>query len=375
MSDTKISWTDKTWNPVTGCTKASMGCEHCYAAKMAVRLQSMGQVRYANGFEVTMHPEALDEPTHWVKPRLVFVCSMADLFHEDVTDEFIKQVFAVMNEATDHTFQVLTKRPERLLELAPEIEFSDNIWVGVTVEHANYVSRIDLLRQGPAATGFLSCEPLLGSLADVDLADIDWVIVGGESGPGARPMDLEWARELRNKCVMGGVRYFYKQAGAKQGKGSDVLDRYEWKQWPLVAYGSRPVGLFEGVKRIGLNPADGSYRVVPFFKDDSSDMTDDDITEMLAEAGAEAPTVVRLVLEQPGRVLAMDCEIPSNVHVGVRADGNGEAADQQLILSRFEAGEKFVVVGQAADVPSASLLYGIDYVLFDGGDAVRVCDL
>lgn len=232
MSESKISWTNQTWNPVTGCTKVSMGCQHCYAEPWAVRLRGMGQARYANGFEVTTHPEALEEPTHWRKPRKVFVCSMADLFHEAVPDEFIKQVFAVMNNAKDHTFQVLTKRPERLAELASELEFGDNIWVGVTVEHVDYVSRIDLLRQVPAATRFLSCEPLLGSLADMDLADINWVIVGGESGPGARPMDLDWARELRDRCVAMGVPYFYKQEGAKRGKGSNLLDGREWEQWP-----------------------------------------------------------------------------------------------------------------------------------------------
>jgi protein gp37 len=232
MPKSKIEWTDETWNPVTGCTKISKGCEHCYAAAYAVRLQKMRNPRYVNGFKVTMHPDLLLRPGTWQEPRMVFVCSMADLFHEDVPDEFIKQVFETMNAAPDHTFQVLTKRADRLAKLAPELNFSDNIWVGVTLEAMDYVDRVDLLRQIPAKVRFLSCEPLLESLAEVDLIGIGWVIVGGESGPGARPMDLQWARELRDLCVASNVPFFYKQRGAKSGHGDCLLDDRQWKQIP-----------------------------------------------------------------------------------------------------------------------------------------------
>jgi protein gp37 len=235
MATTKIAWAEKSWNPVTGCTKASAGCRICYAEKMANRLKLMGQPKYANGFNVTTHPDALLEPLGWGKASLVFVCSMADLFHPDVPDDFIKEVFSVMNSQSRHTFLVLTKRIDRMIMLASELEISDNTWVGVTVESAEYVDRADLLRQVPAKNRFLSCEPLLGSLSGIDLTDIDWVIVGGESGPGALPMNEQWAREMRDLCASRGVPFFYKQKGAKSGKGSSVLDGREWKQMPSLA--------------------------------------------------------------------------------------------------------------------------------------------
>lgn len=231
MSTTKIEWTDLTWNPVTGCSKLSMGCKNCYAEKQAARNKAMGSAKYANSFDVTCHAFELDRYKEWKSPRMVFVCSMADLFHEYVPDEFIKQVFAVMNQADEHTFQVLTKRPERLLELAGELNFSDNIWVGVTVENADYVERIDLLRRVPAKLRYLSCEPLLGSLETVDLDGIGWVIVGGERGPGARHMDEQWARELRDLCIADGVPFFYKQRD-RRTKNLALLDGVEWKQMP-----------------------------------------------------------------------------------------------------------------------------------------------
>lgn len=232
---TRIDWTGRTWNPVTGCTRASEGCQHCYAERMAGRLKLMGQDKYADGFAVTTHESCLDEPKHWRKPQAVFVCSMGDLFHEDVPDDFIKRVFEVMNDCPQHTFQVLTKRADRLARLASELKFTDNIWVGVSVESIRYEHRVDSLRKVPAHVRFLSCEPLLGSLEGIDLAGIDWVIVGGESGPGARPMDAEWARELRDLCEQEGVAFFFKQQGAKQGKGIKTLDGVTYHQYPNQA--------------------------------------------------------------------------------------------------------------------------------------------
>jgi len=187
MASSKIEWTESTWNPVTGCTKISAGCANCYAERMAKRLLAMGQVNYANGFELTMHPHALEHPLKWKKPRVIFVNSMSDLFHEDVTFDFIQQIFDVMRQASWHTFQILTKRGERLAELAPLLNWPDNVWMGVTVENANCAFRIDHLRNVPAAVRFLSMEPLLSAVEDMNLDNIDWVIVGGESGPGSRP--------------------------------------------------------------------------------------------------------------------------------------------------------------------------------------------
>ena len=190
-----IEWTESTWNPLTGCTKISPGCKHCYAERMARRLQAMGQPNYANGFKLTLHEHALEAPLSWKKPQVVFVNSMSDLFHRDVPTEFIQQVFSVMRRASWHTFQVLTKRSERLLELSPQIDWPDNVWMGVSVETQDYAFRIDHLRQTGARTRFLSLEPLLGPLPRLDLRGINWVIVGGESGPGARPLHEEWVLE------------------------------------------------------------------------------------------------------------------------------------------------------------------------------------
>jgi protein gp37 len=209
----KIEWTEASWNPVTGCDKISQGCKFCYAEVMAKRLQAMGQKNYADGFKVTLQPHMLDKPLKWTRPRLIFVNSMSDLFHKDVPLEYIRQVFDVMERASHHTFQVLTKRAERLEELAPKLPWPKNVWMGVSVENASAAFRVDHLRTVPAAVRFLSCEPLIGRTGRLNLEGIHWVIVGGESGSSARPMHVEWARSLRDQCQENGVPFFYKQWG------------------------------------------------------------------------------------------------------------------------------------------------------------------
>lgn len=231
---TGIEWTERTWNPVTGCTKVSPGCKHCYADRMAKRLKAMRNWKYSNGFEVTCHSETLAEPDRWTKPQIVFVNSMSDLFHEDVSVEFIQKVFGTMNVVDRHQYQVLTKRPERALELAGELAWSENVWMGVSVENANYVHRIDLLRLIPAKVRWLSLEPLLGPLNHLDLTNIDWVVVGGESGPGARPMDPDWVRDIRDQCVAANVPFFFKQwGGTRKKKAGRELDGRTWEEMPL----------------------------------------------------------------------------------------------------------------------------------------------
>ena len=236
MATTKIEWTESSWNPVTGCTKISAGCKNCYAERMAKRLKAMGQPNYRNGFKVTCHPHVLDLPLQWKKPRTIFVNSMSDLFHEDVPPAFVEKIFAVMNRARRHTFQVLTKRPERLAELMARFDWSPNIWMGVTVEHADYLGRIDLLRTVPAAVRFLSIEPMLGPMPDLNLEKIDWVIVGGESGPGARPIKKEWVVQVRDLCIKAGVPFFFKQwGGVHKKKAGRLLERKTWDQMPMPA--------------------------------------------------------------------------------------------------------------------------------------------
>jgi protein gp37 len=231
--NTHIEWTDATWNPTTGCTKVSEGCRHCYAERMAKRLHAMGQPRYRNEFGLTLHPDLLELPLHWKKPRRIFVNSMSDLFHKDVPDEFIQRVFQTMNRATQHIFQVLTKRPERARHLSPDLKWTSNIWLGTSVEDMRVSGRVDHLRMIPATVRFLSCEPLLGSLAKLDLTDIHWVIAGGESGPGARPMDPEWPRELRDKCRETGVAFFFKQwGGVQKHRTGRILDGRTWDELP-----------------------------------------------------------------------------------------------------------------------------------------------
>ena len=231
--DSAIEWTESTWNPVTGCTKISPGCAHCYAERMARRLKAMGQPNYARGFNVTLHEAALELPSRWRKPQMIFVNSMSDLFHEDVPTEFILRVFEIMNQADQHVYQALTKRSERLLELNLLLPWAENVWMGVTVENDAYTSRIDDLRQTGATTKFLSLEPLLGPLPDLNLDGIDWVIVGGESGPGARPMDPSWVVDIRDQCQKAAVPFFFKQwGGVNKKRAGRALDGRTWDAMP-----------------------------------------------------------------------------------------------------------------------------------------------
>lgn len=229
----RIEWTETTWNPVTGCTKISDGCKHCYAERMATRLHAMGVTKYRNGFDLTVHEPALDAPLRWKKPRLVFVNSMSDLFHDSVPTGFIQSVFRVMNQASPHTFQVLTKRPARVMDLDHELNWTPNIWLGVSIESEAWLNRVAKLIHAGAHVKFLSLEPLLGPLPGLDLAGIDWVIVGGESGPGARPMKAEWVRDIRDQCLRRGVPFFFKQwGGVRKHRTGRVLDHTTWDQMP-----------------------------------------------------------------------------------------------------------------------------------------------
>jgi len=231
-----IEWTDATWNPVTGCTKISPGCKHCYAERLAVRLQAMGNPRYRHAFDVTLHPDQIELPLRWRRPRRIFVNSMSDLYHEAVPDEYIQRVFDVMVRAEQHVFQVLTKRSERLPEIARRLPWPPNVWQGVSVENADYVARIADLRQVPAAVRFLSVEPLLGAIPRLPLDGIHWVICGGESGHERRELSPEWARLIRDQCVRMGVPFFFKQWGGRTSKsGGRVLDGRTWDQMPPIA--------------------------------------------------------------------------------------------------------------------------------------------
>lgn len=228
-----IEWTQATWNPVTGCTKVSAGCKHCYAERMSRRLRAMGQENYRNGFDLTLQPHMLERPLEWKKPQTIFVNSMSDLLHEEVPLSYVQRVFDVMRRAHWHRFQVLTKRGERLAEVDPDLEWTSNIWMGVSVENRRYRSRIDHLRKTRAAMKFLSLEPLLGPLPDLDLQGIGWVIVGGESGPGARPVDEEWVVDLRDQCVAAGVPFFFKQwGGPKKKQAGRLLQGRTWDEMP-----------------------------------------------------------------------------------------------------------------------------------------------
>jgi protein gp37 len=245
-----IEWTEATWNPVAGCTPVSPGCLNCYAARMALRLQRMGEVSGCAKYEgtakvhngrpvftgrVNVDENALDLPHSWRKPRLIFVNSMSDLFHPAVPLEFVKRVFRVMVECRRHTFQVLTKRPERTLELAGELEWPSNVWMGTSVENAMYVHRIHTLRRVPAKVRFLSCEPLIGPLKRLPLEGMHWVIVGGGSGPGARPMEAVWAEEIRDQCVDRGVAFFFKQwGGVQKRKTGRRLAGRTWEDLPRL---------------------------------------------------------------------------------------------------------------------------------------------
>lgn len=230
----KIEWTDVTWNPVTGCSKISPGCKNCYAVRMANRLKAMGQYRYRNGFDVTLQPDLVEQPLKWKTPRFVFVNSMSDLFHPDVPLEYIQQVFDVMAKAHWHTFQILTKRSERLLELSPYLRWPENIWMGVSVENSDYTFRINDLQRVPAAVRFLSVEPLLGPINRFPLRGIDWVIVGGESGPHSREMKEEWVKKIRDKCIAFGVPFFFKQwGGTRKHKTGRKLGGRTWDEYPV----------------------------------------------------------------------------------------------------------------------------------------------
>lgn len=233
-NNSHIEWTDATWNPVTGCSKISPGCKFCYAERLAHRLQAMGQKNYRNGFDVTLQPHMLEHPLRWRKPRRVFVNSMSDLFHDDLPATYVEQVFDVMQRAFWHQFQVLTKRSERLLELNPVLKWQPQIWMGVSVENEDYLSRIDDLRRTDAEVKFLSIEPLLGRINRLNLRGIDWVIVGGESGPGARPVDPEWVREIRDRCVAAHVSFFFKQwGGVLKSRTGRLLDDRKWDEMPI----------------------------------------------------------------------------------------------------------------------------------------------
>ena len=229
-----IEWTESTWNPLTGCTKISPGCKHCYAERMARRLKAMGQLKYAQGFKLTAHQHVLEQPLQWAKPQMIFVNSMSDLFHQNVPLYFIQKVFDVMRQASWHTFQVLTKRSDRLCQLSQSIDWPTNVWMGVSVENSDYTFRIDHLRQTSAHTKFLSLEPLLGPLSHINLDSIDWVIVGGESGPGARPMEKKWVIDLKNQCQSADTPFFFKQwGGVRKKRNGRILQGRTWDQMPV----------------------------------------------------------------------------------------------------------------------------------------------
>lgn len=230
-----VEWTEKSWNPVTGCSQISSGCKNCYAEVCALWLQNMGNKRYLNGFELTLHPDKIKEPLHWRKPRRVFVNSMSDLFHEKVHNDFIYKVFEVMNECPNHLFMVLTKRANRLAELSPELKWSDNIWMGVTVENEECKTRIDLLRNCDAACKFISMEPLLEDLGALNLDGIDWVFVGGESGKNCRVMKKEWVLNVKKECERQVVTFTFKQWGGKKRKENGaLLDGKLHDEMPIV---------------------------------------------------------------------------------------------------------------------------------------------
>jgi protein gp37 len=230
--DSKIEWTQSTWNPVTGCSEISAGCKNCYAKRMALRLKAMGQPAYRNGFNVTCHANLLELPLRWKRPQLVFVNSMSDLFHQKVPINFVARIFDVMNH-TPHRYQILTKRAERLAEISSSMYWTENIWAGVTIEASDYKYKIDLLRKTEAAVKFLSLEPLLDDIGTLDLTAINWVIVGGESGLGARPTEANWVRKIREQCLEQHVPFFFKQwGGFNKKKNGRILDGREWNQIP-----------------------------------------------------------------------------------------------------------------------------------------------
>jgi len=229
-----IEWTESTWNPITGCSKISQGCQHCYAERMALRLQAMGNPNYRNGFTLTLHEQMLNLPLAWKQPQTIFVNSMSDMFHEDVPLDFIQRVFSVMRQTPWHTYQILTKRSSRLLELNNAIDWPINVWMGVTVENQDVEFRIEDLRRTNANVKFLSLEPLLGPLSNLNLENINWVILGGESGPKARPIKQEWVVEIRDRCLSNNVPFFFKQwGGVWKKKNGRLLEGRVWSELPV----------------------------------------------------------------------------------------------------------------------------------------------
>ena len=236
MAQSSIEWTEMTWNPTTGCNKVSAGCKYCYAEVMTRRLQAMGIEKYKDGFAVRTHEDALDVPYSWKKPKVVFVNSMSDLFHPEVSFEFIERVFAVMNKTPQHTYQVLTKRAERLFEVHHKLNWTNNIWMGVSVENEKVIDRIEYLRETNAAIKFLSCEPLIGPLRNMNLLNIDWAIVGGESGRKARPIKEAWVWDIHEQCKQAGVAFFFKQwGGVNKKKSGRELGGRTYNEMPLVS--------------------------------------------------------------------------------------------------------------------------------------------
>ncbi len=230
----RIEWTESSWNPITGCNKISEGCLNCYAESLAERLKAMGQPKYANGFKLTLHPDELETPLKWKKPKIIFVCSMSDIFHKDVPDEFIIQIFETMNKASWHIFQVLTKRAERIEKIKDKVKWSNNIWLGVSVENERNIWRIEYLANSPAKVKFLSLEPLLSDIPNLSLKNIDWVIVGGESGINARPMEKQWVINIKNQCEKAGVPFFFKQwGGINKKKTGRLLDGKTYDEMPI----------------------------------------------------------------------------------------------------------------------------------------------
>jgi protein gp37 len=232
---TSIEWTENSWNPVTGCTKISPGCKNCYAERMAIRLQSMGLEKYSNGFKVKLQPDSLNEPYTWKKPGKIFVNSMSDLFHKNIPESFIMDVFKVMNDCPWHIFQILTKRENRLLELNHKINWTQNIWMGVSIENKDYTHRANILSKTDAYIKFISFEPLLGPILKINLKNIDWVILGGESGPNARPMKKEWVEEIKDHCEKACVKFFFKQwGGVQKKKNGRLLNGKTYNEYPEI---------------------------------------------------------------------------------------------------------------------------------------------
>ncbi|MBU1638055.1 phage Gp37/Gp68 family protein [bacterium] len=245
VTKSRIEWTQSSWNPVTGCNAVSPGCEHCYAERMARRLQAMGVAKYRNGFEVTLHPDVLVDPLKWKKPQVIFVNSMSDLFHEAIPFEFVEKVFDVIARAEQHVFQILTKRTKQLVRLHHRLHWPSNVWMGATVENRQYQYRINDLRKTAAAIKFLSLEPLLGPLPELDLTGIDWAIVGGESGPGARPMKKEWVIDIQRQCREQNTAFFFKQwGGVNKKRAGRKLNGRLYNAMPPLPDRARQVPLF-----------------------------------------------------------------------------------------------------------------------------------